>query len=139
MKYFLVNGSLALILLAAAVASHAKMIAKPVQWILDGRGYSGYLVYDDSSTAKRPGLLMVPNWYGVNAEAVAKARMIAGSKYVILLGGMFGRGIRPANAAAALAVLRAQEADAPPAVGSGIVRPGSEVGLVSQTFIQPPI
>jgi len=131
---FLVRGGLALVLLSAAAASHAKMIAKPVQWTLDGKAYSGYLVYDDSSNARRPGLLMIPNWYGVNDEAVAKARMIAGNKYVILLGDMYGTGIRPTNAKEAraavgplyadrsemrkrvnkaLSVLRAQEAQAP--------------------------
>ena len=106
MKVYLIRAGLVLILLAAAIEAHAKMIAKPVHWTLDGRAYSGYLVYDDSSTAKRPGLLMIPNWYGVNADAVVKAKMIAGNKYVILLGDMYGSGLRPANSTEALAAVR---------------------------------
>lgn len=134
MKHLLVRGALALLLLAAAGAAGAKMVARPVQWRLDGRHYSGYLVYDDASAVKRPGLLMIPNWYGVDAEALAKAKMLAGRRYVILLGDMYGDGIRPASAEEAraavkplyadraemrkrvnkaLAVLRAQEAHAP--------------------------
>ena len=111
MTRFLAYSGLALALLAAAVASHARMIAKPVQWTLDGKAYSGYLVYDDSSDARRPGLLMIPNWYGVNEDAVAKAKMIAGSEYVILLGDMYGRGIRPTNSKEALAAVKPLYAD----------------------------
>lgn len=134
MKHFLGRGVLVLVLFAAAGAASAKMIAQPVHWSLDGRHYSGYLVYDAANAVKRPGLLMIPNWYGVNDEALAKAKMIAGSRYVILLGDMYGDGIRPTNAAQAraavaplysdraemrkrvnkaLAVLRAQAARAP--------------------------
>lgn len=113
MKPYLIRGGLALLLLAAAMAAHAKMIAKPVHWTLDGNAYSGYLVYDDSSNARRPGLLMIPNWYGVNDEAVAKAKMIAGSEYVILLGDMYGTGIRPADAKAALAAVKPLYTDRP--------------------------
>jgi len=111
MKRLLGRGGLGLLLLGVAGAAHAKMLAKPVQWNLDGRGYSGYLVYDDSSDAKRPGLLMIPNWYGVNDDAVAKAKMIAGSRYVILLGDMYGTGLRPANATEARAAVGPLYAD----------------------------
>ncbi|PMS16121.1 dienelactone hydrolase [Trinickia dabaoshanensis] len=73
----------------------AKMVAKPVSWQLDGTTFKSMLVYDDAVTAKRPGLLMVPNWYGVNDIAVKKAEMIAGKDYVILLTDMYGDGVRP--------------------------------------------
>ena len=48
-----------------------------------------------------PGLLMVPNWYGVNDRAIAKAKTLAGQDYVILLVDMYGRGVRPDSADAA--------------------------------------
>jgi dienelactone hydrolase len=53
------------------------------------------LVYDDAVKTKRPGLVMVPNWYGVNDMAVQKAEMIAGKDYVILLTDMYGANVRP--------------------------------------------
>ena len=40
--------------------------------------FSGYVVYDDAAKAKRPGLVMVPNWMGVTDDAVARAKAIAG-------------------------------------------------------------
>lgn len=124
----------ALALLFTAAGAQAKMVVHTLHWTLDGRTYQGALVYDDAVRARRPGLLMIPNWYGVNAAAVAKARMLAGQRYVILLGDMYGQDLRPADARQAraavtplyahrdemrkrvnkaLAVLRAQAATAP--------------------------
>ena len=90
---------LSLLLLSAP--SIAAPRAEPVSWKDGNTALSGYLVWDDASNAKRPGLLMVPNWYGVNAIAVAKAKMIAGKDYVILLADMYGKGIRPNDDTAA--------------------------------------
>ena len=73
----------------------AKMVAEPVDWKLDGTTFKSVLVYDDAVTTKRPGLVMVPNWYGVNDIAVKKAEMVAGKDYVILLTDMYGAGVRP--------------------------------------------
>ena len=78
-----------------SVAAQAKMVHKPVEWTLDGTHFKSVLVYDDASTAKRPGLVMVPNWYGINAGAIQKADMIAGKDYVILLTDMYGADVRP--------------------------------------------
>ena len=126
----------ALLLAGFAFAAQARMVQRPVEWTLGGTRFHNVLVYDDASSAKRPGLLMVPNWFGVNAEAVKKAEMIAGKNYVILLTDMYGANVRPqldndaqAEAAVkplyadralmrtrineALAQLRAQAKDAP--------------------------
>ncbi len=75
----------------------ATSITRPVSWVVGGVSFDGVLVYDDASTTPRPGLLMVPNWYGVTDAAVAKAKTIAGDDYVILLVDMYGRGLRPSN------------------------------------------
>ncbi|MCE5231886.1 MAG: dienelactone hydrolase family protein [Mizugakiibacter sp.] len=96
---------LALLALGAAGAAQAAMVAKPVAYTLDGTAFRGVLVYDDAVAAKRPGLLMVPNWRGVNDGAVAKAKGIAGRDYVILLADMYGEQVRPkSNDEAAQAV-----------------------------------
>ena len=49
------------------------MQAKPVEWTLGTQAFSGVLVYDDASSAKRPGLVMVPDWKGVTDAAIATA------------------------------------------------------------------
>lgn len=91
----------AVCLLALATAAHAAPRAEKISWKDQGGNFDGYLVWDDASKAARPGLVMVPNWYGVNDSAVAKAKILAGKDYVILLVDMYGRGVRPADADAA--------------------------------------
>ena len=76
-------------------AAHAAMQARPVEWKVDQDTFSGYLVYDDASTAKRPGVVMVPDWYGVTDNAVDKAKHIAGKDYVVLVTDVYGKGVRP--------------------------------------------
>ena len=84
-----------LLLAGFSFAAQARMVQRPVEWTLDGTRFHSVLVYDDASTAKRPGLVMVPNWYGINDAAVQKAEMIAGTDYVILLTDMYGASVRP--------------------------------------------
>ncbi|MBE1161385.1 dienelactone hydrolase family protein [Dyella acidiphila] len=83
------------LLAALSFAAQAKMVHRTVEWTLDGTHFKSVLVYDDASSAKRPGLVMVPNWWGVNDVAVQKADMIAGKDYVILLTDMYGENVRP--------------------------------------------
>jgi dienelactone hydrolase len=88
---------IALVIAAVGQPAFAKMVSKPVDWTLDGTSFHSFLVYDDAGRAKRPGLVMVPNWYGVTDIAIKKAEMIAGKDYVILLTDMYGSTIRPKN------------------------------------------
>ncbi|MFC2249056.1 dienelactone hydrolase family protein [Labrys portucalensis] len=88
---------LPLLALFAVTPAFAKMVVKPVDWTLDGTTFKSLLIYDDAAKAKRPGLVMVPNWYGVGDTAVEKAKKIAGKDYVILLTDMYGEGVRPKN------------------------------------------
>lgn len=92
---------LALLLSLSATPLLAAPRAEPVAWSHDGTAFSGFLVYDDATSAPRPGLVMVPNWMGVNASAVEKAKAIAGDRYVVLVADMYGKDVRPANAQAA--------------------------------------
>ncbi len=86
-----------LLLMGLAFSAQAKMVHKAVEWTQDGTKFKSVLVYDDSVTTKRPGLVMVPNWYGVNDGAVAKAEAIAGKDYVILVTDMYGEASRPTS------------------------------------------
>jgi dienelactone hydrolase len=92
---------LAFCLFAFAAAASAAPRAEKVSWQDGGKDFDGYLVWDDATDAKRPGVLMVPNWWGVTDVAVEKAKTIAGDDYVILLVDMYGREPRPTNAAEA--------------------------------------
>ncbi|MDQ0393165.1 dienelactone hydrolase family protein [Labrys monachus] len=89
----------------------AEMVARPVDWTLDGTAFHSMLIFDDASKARRPGLVMVPNWYGLTDIAVNKAKMIAGKDYVILLTDMYGATVRPASDAQAKAAVSPLLAD----------------------------
>ena len=52
----------------------------------------GYLAYDDASTAKRPGVLVVHEWWGLNEHARNKAEALAKAGYVALAIDMYGEG-----------------------------------------------
>ena len=87
--------ALASLALLPSSLAFAEIVAKPVSWTQDGTTFKSVLVYDDASDAKRPELVMVPNWYKIRDIAIEKAKAIAGKDYVILLTDMYGESIRP--------------------------------------------
>ena len=89
------------------------MVVKPISYTVDKTVFAGHLVYDDSTTTLRPGLVMVPNWMGETGSAVDKAKKIASTDYVILVADMYGQGVRPANAEEARAQVSKLYADLP--------------------------
>ena len=100
-------------LLCAAFAglADAAVVAKAVPYEIDGEAFEGVLLYDDSVTTPRPGLLAIPNWMGVNDDTVAKAARAAGSRYVVFLADMYGKAVRPSNADEARAAATSVRAD----------------------------
>ena len=86
---------LALSLLLISSVSMAAQRADKISWTHGSKNFDGYLVWDDASKKLRPGLLMVPNWYGITDSAISKAKTVAGKDYVILLVDMYGRDLRP--------------------------------------------
>ncbi len=88
---------LTLSLLLISSVSVAAQRADKISWTHGSKNFDGYLVWDDASKKARPGLLMVPNWYGITDSAISKAKTIAGKDYVVLLVDMYGRDLRPKN------------------------------------------
>lgn len=93
----------ALAMVACAGLVQADMITKQVNYQIDGQPFQGTLVYDDTISEPRPGLLMVPNWMGVTDNAAKKASRVAGRDYVVFIADMYGSDIRPADASEAAA------------------------------------
>ena len=102
-----------LILCCLSAPALAVMQSKPVEWKVGDQAFSGYLVYDDASTDKRPGLVMVPDWKGVTDAALEQAREVASDDYVILVADVYGKGVRPADNDAAMAQVKKMYADLP--------------------------
>jgi len=77
--------------LSAPVAL-SQMQAKEVEYTADGTTLKGYLAYDDAISGKRPGVLVVHEWWGHNAYARKRARMLAEMGYTALAVDMYGDG-----------------------------------------------
>lgn len=99
--------TLALCSLLFVAPLYAAPVERPVEWSIGDTQFRGTLVWDDASDAKRPGLLMAPNWMGPTADAIAHARQIAGDDYVVLVADMYGVDVRPDGPEAAAAATRA--------------------------------
>ena len=64
---------LPLLFAGLAGLAEAGVVVKAVPYEIDGEPYEGLLIYDDKVQEPRPGLLMVPNWMGVNEPSAQKA------------------------------------------------------------------
>ncbi|MDH5633965.1 MAG: dienelactone hydrolase family protein [Gammaproteobacteria bacterium] len=83
------------ILLAAVLWSglaQAKVVGEEVTYQVDGQSYKGYLAYDDAVKGKRPGVLVVHEWWGHNDYARKRADMLAGLGYAAMALDMYGDG-----------------------------------------------
>jgi dienelactone hydrolase len=86
--------ALAALALAASSAA-AAMVERKIGYDIDGKAFEGVLVYDDAVKAKRPAILMEPDWAGVGVKAMAQAREVAGKDYVVFVADVFGVGYAP--------------------------------------------
>ncbi|HEY1660924.1 MAG TPA: dienelactone hydrolase family protein [Verrucomicrobiae bacterium] len=55
----------------------------------------GYLAYDDSTTGKRPGVLIVHQWHGLTDYEKMRAQQLAQLGYVAFCADIYGKGVRP--------------------------------------------
>jgi dienelactone hydrolase len=68
------------------------MADKRVPYEYGGRKFEGIIVYDESVKAKRPAILMQPDWLGVCAHSIEMAHEVAAKDYVVLVADMWGAG-----------------------------------------------
>jgi dienelactone hydrolase len=84
-------GAVALIVLCLT-AVEAKVVTQTVEYRQDGTVMRGFLAYDDGGKGKRPGVLVVHEWWGLNDFARERAVKLAGLGYVALAADMYGDG-----------------------------------------------
>jgi dienelactone hydrolase len=81
-----------LLVLGMATAGYGKIVTQPVEYKQADTVLEGYLAYDDASRGKRPGVLIVHEWWGLNDFAKKTAERIAGLGYVAFAVDMYGKG-----------------------------------------------
>ncbi|MDH3971632.1 MAG: dienelactone hydrolase family protein, partial [Gammaproteobacteria bacterium] len=85
--------TIAAVILAIAIAPlQAAVVGKEVSYQAGDTVMKGYLAYDDAVTGKRPGILVVHEWWGHNAYARKRADMLAEMGYTALAVDMYGDG-----------------------------------------------
>jgi dienelactone hydrolase len=63
-----------------------------VTYTIDGKTYKGYVVYNSANKDKRPGVLVVHEWWGLNDYSRNRAHQLAELGYIAMAVDMFGDG-----------------------------------------------
>lgn len=81
-----------LLLICLAFSAQAEIKGTQVEYQSGDKLLKGYLAYDDAVSGKRPGILVVHEWWGHNEYARKRARMLAEMGYTALAVDMYGDG-----------------------------------------------
>ena len=82
-------------LLCLAVTAEAAVRTKIVEYKQGDTTLEGYLAWDGAKTAKRPGVLVVHEWTGINDHIRQRTEMLAKLGYVVFAADIYGKGVRP--------------------------------------------
>jgi dienelactone hydrolase len=72
-----------------------------VSYTLDTTELNGYVAYDQKDSSKRPGIIVVPEWWGVSDYTKMRADELAKLGYIALVADVYGHGKTADNPTAA--------------------------------------
>ena len=78
--------------LLIAVQAQAKVVTRTIPYEDKGTSLTGYLAYDDAVSGRRPAVLVVHEWWGLNDYARQRAVKLAKLGYVAFALDMYGTG-----------------------------------------------
>ncbi len=85
------------IVLSTSVQALAAIRTKVVEYKHGNQVLQGYLAYDDEIKEKRPGVLVVHEWNGLQDYVKNRTQQLAKLGYVAFAADIYGKGIRPQN------------------------------------------
>ena len=88
---------IAMLMFIGMTAGYAGVIGKEVTYNSESLTLKGHLAYDDATRDKRPGILVVHEWWGNNDYSHKRTDMLAGLGYVALAVDMYGDGKQADN------------------------------------------
>jgi len=103
--------------------SQAEIRTQPVEYRDGKQILEGYLAYDDATESVRPGVLVIPEWWGLTDYPKRRATMLAKQGYVAFVADMYGKGQvtnDPKQAAAWATPLRSDRALMRERAGAGL-------------------
>jgi dienelactone hydrolase len=83
-------------LLCLAVTAEAAVKTRIVEYKQGDTVLEGYLAWDSSRDVKRPAVLVVHEWTGINDHIRQRTEMLAKLGYVAFAADIYGKGVRPA-------------------------------------------
>lgn len=87
MKMQILGALLALSMTGTALAAIKE---EPVTYKDGGTTMKGFVVYDDAQKGKRPGIIVVHEWWGITKHIHSEARRMASLGYTALIADMYG-------------------------------------------------
>lgn len=92
---------LTLVPMVFAMAAHAAVKSDVITYTQGDVTMQGWVASDGAKAGKRPGVVLVHDWFGATDHQKAQAEALAAKGYVVLVADVYGRGVRPADAKAA--------------------------------------
>ncbi len=80
----------ALCAMALVANANAAVKEEPVTYKDGDTTLKGFIVYDDASTTKRPGLVMVHEWWGITNHMHNQAKLFVQQGYTVIIADMYG-------------------------------------------------
>lgn len=109
--------------LAIATPSQGALKGEKVEYHQGNQVFEGYLVYDDVIAGKRPGVIVIPEWWGLNDFARKKADDLARLGYAAFAVDMYGGGMTTSD------VKKATELATPLKKDRALMRERAKAGL----------
>lgn len=69
-----------------------KLKEEVVTYTADGITFKGFVAWDENKSGKRPAILVIPEWWGLNDYAKYRVRELASMGYIAMAADMFGDG-----------------------------------------------
>lgn len=83
------------------------MHSETIEYTVDGDSFTGYIAYDDSTSGKRPGILIIHEWWGHDDFVRGETDKLAAEGYTVFALDMFGTGKQANNPDDAAALMNA--------------------------------
>jgi dienelactone hydrolase len=99
----------AFLFMTTVLTSRAAIHTETVDYKQGDTTLEGFLAYDDSISGKRPGVLVVHQWFGLTDYEKRRATMLAQLGYVAFCADIYGKGVHPKDTSETLALVQKYE------------------------------
>ncbi|MGF1573695.1 MAG: dienelactone hydrolase family protein [Sumerlaeia bacterium] len=91
MKYSFILAIFSIVLFLQPTVQ-AEVVLQEVEYDHNGQNLVGYLAYDSSVTTKRPGVMIIHDWNGIDDYEKGRAKQLAEMGYVAFAADIYGKG-----------------------------------------------